>query len=65
MVKVQRPGVKELVDTDLRILTEVAKMGEAYFEKHGVTNVLDIVNTFRKTMEKEMDYRKVGMKMVN
>ncbi len=56
VVKVQRPGVKELVDTDLRILTEVAKKGEAYFEKHGITNILDIVNTFRKTMEKEMDY---------
>ncbi|HIA36368.1 MAG TPA: AarF/ABC1/UbiB kinase family protein [Flavobacteriales bacterium] len=56
VVKVQRPGVKELVDTDLRILTEVAKRGEAYFEKHGITNILDIVNTFRKTMEKEMDY---------
>jgi len=56
VVKVQRPGVKELVNTDLRILTEVAKKGEAYFEKHGVTNILDIVNAFRKTMEKEMDY---------
>ena len=56
VVKVQRPGVKELIDTDLRILTEVAKRGEAYFEKHGVTNVLDVVETFRKTMERELDY---------
>ena len=30
VVKVQRPGVQELVATDLRILTEVAKRGEAY-----------------------------------
>ncbi|HIO67872.1 MAG TPA: AarF/ABC1/UbiB kinase family protein [Flavobacteriales bacterium] len=56
VVKVQRPGVQELVATDLRILTEVAKRGEAYFEKHGVINVLDVVETFRKTMEKELDY---------
>jgi ubiquinone biosynthesis protein len=56
VVKVQRPGVQELVATDLRILTEVAKRGEAYFEKHGVINVLDVVETFGKTMEKELDY---------
>ncbi|HIA11952.1 MAG TPA: AarF/ABC1/UbiB kinase family protein [Flavobacteriales bacterium] len=56
VVKVQRPGVKELVETDLRILTEFAKRGESYFEKHGITNVLDVVSTFKKTMEKEMDY---------
>ncbi len=56
VVKVQRPGVQELVETDLRILTEFAKRGESYFEKHGITNVLDVINTFQKTMEKEMDY---------
>ena len=56
VVKVQRPGVKELIDTDLRMLVEVAKRGETYFEKHGLTNVLDVVETFQKTMERELDY---------
>ena len=56
VVKVQRPEVKELIDTDLAILTEIATRGESYFEKNGVTNVLDVVNTFKKTMQKELDY---------
>ncbi len=33
-VKVQRPEVKELIDTDLAILTEIATRGESYFEKN-------------------------------
>jgi len=56
VVKVQRPEVKELIDTDLAILTEIAKRGESYFEKNGIINVLDVVNTFKKTMQKELDY---------
>jgi len=56
VVKIQRPGVKELVETDLRLLTEFVKRSEAYFEKHGITNLIDIVKTFEKTMQKEMDY---------
>ena len=56
VVKVQRPGVKELVDTDLRILKDFAKRSESYFEKNGITNLTDIVNTFDKTMHKELDY---------
>ena len=56
VVKVQRPEVKDIIDTDLSILTEIAKRGESYFEKNGITNLLDVVNTFKKTMQKEMDY---------
>jgi len=55
-VKVQRPGVKDLIDTDLRILKDFAKRSESYFEKNGITNLTDIVNTFDKTMHKELDY---------
>ena len=56
VVKVQRPGVRELVDTDLRILKDFVKRSESYFEKNGITNLTDIVNTFDKTMHKELDY---------
>ncbi|MFH1321112.1 MAG: lipopolysaccharide core heptose(II) kinase RfaY [Bacteroidota bacterium] len=56
VVKVQRPGVKEIINTDIDILTEIARRGENYFEKNGITNVLDVVNTFKKTIQKELDY---------
>ena len=55
-VKVQRPGVKELINTDISILKEIARRGKNYFEKNGITNLDDIINTFEKTLQKELDY---------
>lgn len=56
VVKIQRPGVRDLVMTDLDILKIIAHQGEAYFEKQGITNVMDVVEAFEKSMMKEMDY---------
>lgn len=56
VVKVQRPGVKEMVETDLIILKEIVRLTEHYFKKQGVMNPMDIVVTFEKTMKKELDY---------
>src|SRR5690606_32980862 len=35
VIKVQRPGVKETVETDLLILRELVRMTENYFQKQG------------------------------
>lgn len=56
VIKVQRPGVKEMVETDLIILKEIVRLTENYFKKQGVMNPMDIVATFEKTMRKELDY---------
>lgn len=56
VIKVQRPGVKETVETDLIILREMVKLTENYFKKQGVMNPMDIVDAFEKTMRKELDY---------
>lgn len=56
VIKVQRPGVKEVVETDLVILKELAKLTDNYFKKQGITNTMDIVDTFEKVMRKELNY---------
>lgn len=57
VVKVQRPGVKEIVETDLAILKEIVKLTENYLRKNGLLNPLDIVDAFERTMRKELNYQ--------
>ena len=45
-----------MVTTDLIIIKEVVRLTENYFKKNGILNPLDIVETFEKTMHKELDY---------
>ncbi len=56
VIKVQRPGVKETVETDLVILRELVRLTENYFQKQGVRNTMDVVDTFEKVMRKELNY---------
>ena len=55
-VKVQRSGVKELINTDISILKEIVSRGKNFFEKNGITNLDDIIDTFEKNLQKELDY---------
>ena len=57
VVKVQRPGIREKVETDLEILKQIVFRGEELMERYGVTNVATLLDAFEKTMLKEMDYR--------
>lgn len=56
VVKVQRPDVKKKVETDLSIMREIATRGDKFFEKNGVINVIDVVDAFERSMQKELDY---------
>ena len=56
-VKVQKPGIKKIINTDLDILREFIKSTEGYFVKNGVVNPLEVLDTFRKTIQKELNYR--------
>lgn len=56
VVKVQRPNVKILVETDLSILKEVVRRAEGLFESFGIMSPMDVVVAFEKSMSKEMDY---------
>jgi len=56
VVKVQRPNIRNTIETDLSIMHELASRTESYLEKNGITNILAVVETFEKTMQRELNY---------
>ncbi len=56
VVKVQRPGLRKKVKTDLSILKILVRWGQQQLENQGVFGADDIVNTFEKSLLKELDY---------
>lgn len=57
VVKIQRPGVKEMVYRDLAILSDGVNRADRYLRKQGVLNAMDMVRSFERSMHKELDYR--------
>lgn len=57
VVKIQRPGVKEMVYRDLAILNDAVNRADRYLKKQGVLNAMDMVHSFERSMHKELDYR--------
>ncbi len=56
VVKVQRPRVQFVVETDIAIMKEVVKRGAKFFEQNGISNPMDVILAFEKSMQKELDY---------
>lgn len=56
VVKVQRPGVAGQIHSDLQIIKDLVQFADGYFQKQGILNVMDIVESFEKTMQKELQY---------
>lgn len=56
VVKVQRPNAKKQVVADLSLIREFIKLTENYFIKAGILNPVDIVDTFAKSLQSELDY---------
>lgn len=56
VVKVQRPNVKHQIETDLLLMKDLAVRTENFLEQFGVINLMDVVNAFDRTMQKELDY---------
>ena len=56
VVKIQRPGVDEIVETDISIIKTMVDRGEGFFERKGISNPMDVVVAFEKTMQKELNY---------
>lgn len=57
VVKIQRPQVKNEIQTDLSIIRYLVDKGEDYLKENGIINAMDVVNAFEKSMTKELDYR--------
>lgn len=56
MVKVQRPGIKHVVHTDLEILRDISKLIEQRYDWAQYYNLTDMVAELSESIRKELDY---------
>ena len=56
VVKVQRPDIKRVITADLDILNMLAKLAERHIEESRLYNPIKVVDEFRKTILKEIDF---------
>lgn len=57
VVKVQRPGVREVIEKDLEVFAEIAEFLEAHSTVAHKMNVVATVSHVRNTLLAELDYR--------
>ena len=57
-VKIQRPGLQELVEVDIGILEELANLLEHYVPETRSVGPRDLVAEFEKGMQQELDFRR-------
>ncbi len=55
-VKVQRPGIKKIIEIDLEIMLHLATLMERHIEEMSLYRPVKIVEEFARTLEKEIDY---------
>jgi ubiquinone biosynthesis protein len=56
VVKVQRPGIKKIIEVDLEIMTHLAGLMETHLKSWDVHKPTKIIEEFARTLEKELDY---------
>lgn len=59
-VKVQRPHIKPVVETDLEILDDIARMMEQRLSWAKRYQIRDIIEEFSKSLRRELDYQEEG-----
>ena len=57
VVKVLRPGIRKVIETDVSLLTLLAEMFERYFPELRVLNPKIFVEEFFKTLQYELDFK--------
>lgn len=62
-VKVQRPGIRQRIDTDLDALDDIAQFLDSHTEIGRAYSFAAILEEFRKTLYRELDYRKEAENM--
>jgi len=55
-VKIQRPGIRKIIEIDLEIIHYLAQVMENNIEEVALFRPVKIVEEFAKTLEKELDY---------
>lgn len=56
IVKVQRPGIRQQLDTDIDVITTVARLMVKYVPESRFFNPVGIVEEFSRTVRKELDF---------
>jgi ubiquinone biosynthesis protein len=56
-VKIQRPGIRAVIEVDLEIMLHLATLAERHVEELALHKPVTIVEEFARTLEKEIDYR--------
>src|SRR3712207_4284694 len=56
VVKVQRPGIAERIDSDLVVLRSLARLLEAVVEETGIYSPTGIVDEFDRAIHEELDF---------
>lgn len=55
-VKVQRPGIRKIIEVDLEIMLHLATLMERHVEEMAFHRPVKIVEEFAETLERELDY---------
>ncbi len=55
-VKVQRPGIRKVIEIDLEIMLHIATLMERNIEEMAFYNPVKVVEEFARSIEKEIDY---------
>ena len=63
-VKVQRPGIREQIVEDLEAFTEIARLLDEHAEAGRLYQFEKMVEEFRKTLLRELDYRQEAQNLV-
>lgn len=60
VVKVQRPGIRSVIENDLEIIAGLVRFIEQRSERARLYNLSDLVDEFSITLRQEMDYTREG-----
>ncbi len=60
IIKVQRPGIREKIETDIEILFTVARLIETHLPESRFVNPVGIVVEFQKSIHKELNFHDEG-----
>lgn len=55
-VKVQRPQIRETIETDLEILLDLASLAEKHLKQADNLQIQDVIEEFAKSLRNELDY---------
>jgi len=56
IVKVQRPGIREIIDADLKILHDLARFADQHIEEAKAFNPVKFISEFERIIHAELDY---------